>query len=233
MDDKHTLQNTPEHRRFLDALPFYVNGTLEATERAWVDVYLQEHPEAIGELRMTESFRTVVKNSRSEVPEDVRIDRLLRAWGKEKGEASEDRAVPSRGSIWFDWWRQVWTVPKPVAGFAMAVLLAQMVGLVALLPTNEEEAQYRGSRGAAAAGCYDGPGWRIVLDPTAAHAEVLLLLRRADVAVVNGPSETGELWLMPRALSDDEAVTQMLKASALVEELVYVPKLQEASCKQR
>ena len=36
--------NTPT--RFDELLPFYVNGTLSATDRAWVDGYLDEHPTA-------------------------------------------------------------------------------------------------------------------------------------------------------------------------------------------
>lgn len=234
MDENNTQQSTPEHRRLLDALPFYVNGTLDAAERVWVEAYLKAHPEAAKELRLTEAFRAVVKASQSQVPEDVRIDRLLKAWAKEKPTPA-GQAAPAHG--WLgkltEWWRQAWAIPKPLAGFAVVVLVAQMAVLLALLPVSDEAAQYRGGRVGATAGCYDGPGWRIVLDPAAAHAEVLLLLRRADVALVNGPSETGELWLMPRALGDDDAITQMFKASALVEEAVYLPKLQESSCKQR
>ena len=33
--------------RFDELLPFYVNGTLDDTDRAWVDDYLREHPKLV------------------------------------------------------------------------------------------------------------------------------------------------------------------------------------------
>jgi len=146
MDENNTQQSTPEHRRLLDALPFYVNGTLDAAERVWVEAYLKAHPEAAKELRLTEAFRAVVKASQSQVPEDVRIDRLLKAWAKEKPTPA-GQAAPAHG--WLgkltEWWRQAWAIPKPLAGFAVAVLVAQMAVLLALLPVSDEAAQYRGA----------------------------------------------------------------------------------------
>ena len=51
--------------RFAELAPWYVNGSLSAADRSWVDTYLAEHPEARAELAWFQSlllFRPQVPN---------------------------------------------------------------------------------------------------------------------------------------------------------------------------
>jgi anti-sigma factor RsiW len=63
--------------RFDELLPFYVNGTLNDADRAWVDDYLREHPGAAAELRWYESLRTKLVEDAPAVSSEVGMDRAL------------------------------------------------------------------------------------------------------------------------------------------------------------
>ena len=56
--------------RFDELLPFYVNGTLPADERAEVEAWLREHPKAEAELRWYESLTAKLKEDVPAVSSD-------------------------------------------------------------------------------------------------------------------------------------------------------------------
>jgi hypothetical protein len=162
--------------------------------------------------RFDKKIREVVQATRSPVPEAKRLDRLLR-------EFRALHATPSLLHRIAEWFAGSWRVPAPAMAFMAMVLVVQGVALVALKPQEAAETEtYRGAN----APCVDGPRIRAMFRPDAAHAEVLILLRKVEASIVAGPSETGELWLkIPKGRSVDEALN-LLKSSALIDEAIVV-----------
>ena len=86
--------------RFSELLPWYVNGTLSAEDRAWVDGYLSEHPTAREELDWYRSLQEGIADSAPKVPATIGLAKtmsLIRG-DRPKGEVSADvrQAVASR-----------------------------------------------------------------------------------------------------------------------------------------
>src|SRR5688572_30251313 len=51
--------------KFDELLPFYVNHTLDAADREWVDAYLREHPKSAAELQW---YRTLQDTMQRDAP---------------------------------------------------------------------------------------------------------------------------------------------------------------------
>jgi hypothetical protein len=223
-------------QRFARDLPFYVNGTLDASDRQWMDDYLVSNPEDVYDLQLAQATRRMVQSTASDLPEDVRLERLLSAWRRERAESNgpEKRsgtggALPSWMFAIHHWWTASWTNPRPWVAAAAMVVLVQAIIIGMLWPNDVDQQAYRGVDSSRPV-CATGPGWRIVLDPAAPHAEVVLLLRRAGVQLVHGPSESGEIWIKLGNGTDVVAAGLQLKASPLVEELVPLTSEREALC---
>src|SRR5690349_9323315 len=85
-----------ERARFLEALPFYLNGTLSAAQRAWVDAYLAEHPELRSQSELQEILRADVRKAAEHSIEGISNDVGL------AGTLERIRAERPRNR-WFDW----------------------------------------------------------------------------------------------------------------------------------
>jgi hypothetical protein len=141
--------------------------------------------------------------------------------------ASEPQAAPKpkeerRGFLhWLHWLFSPHWAPAPVMG----ALLAVFVAFTALQPADDTE-RYRSDLPA----CKDLPRLRVVFNPAAPQADTLLLLRKIEARVVDGPSETGELWLsLPPSTTPAEALAH-LKASPLVDQALLI-NMKDSRCK--
>lgn len=201
-----------DRQRFEELLAFYVNGSLDSTDRQGLVDYLVRHPETATLLAAEEKLRTVVRSTASSVPEAQRLERLL----------TEFRALPHRPSLWrriTQWFAYAHRIPAPAIAAAAVLLVAQGIVLVQLLPEHGMETElYRGAK----APCEDGPQIRIVFRPEAPQAEVVMLLRKVEAVVTAGPTETGQWWVrIPKGRPLAEALGQ-LQASALVDEAILI-----------
>ena len=62
--------------RFDENVPFYVNGTLAAQERSWMDSHLAQHPHKRADIEQAHQERLHSQGLRSNIPESVRLARL-------------------------------------------------------------------------------------------------------------------------------------------------------------
>ena len=51
------------NERFEELLPWYANGSMGAEDRAWVDTYLEQHPEARSELDWYRSLQRAYRKT--------------------------------------------------------------------------------------------------------------------------------------------------------------------------
>jgi anti-sigma factor RsiW len=63
--------------RFDELLPFYVNGTIDPTDREWVDAYLREHPKSAAELQWYRSLQDTMQRDTPAVPAEIGLDKVM------------------------------------------------------------------------------------------------------------------------------------------------------------
>ena len=66
------------NERFEELLPWYAHGTLGAEDRAWVDAYLEQNPQARGELDWHASLQVRVRENAPTVPPTIGLARAMR-----------------------------------------------------------------------------------------------------------------------------------------------------------
>lgn len=129
--------------------------------------------------------------------------------------------APRPARRWRDWLAAGLVTPAWTA-VATALVLLQAGGLLALTVPATPELRYR-SAGAHLRADPCAAMLRAVFRPGAPYADVVIALRRVGGTLIDGPSESGELWLaLP---SDQQALeaAQILRQSASVEVADVVP----------
>lgn len=206
-------ESNHDRQRFSELLPFYVNSTLNAQDHEWISTYMAAHPESNQELTFVNFLRDTTRSIESSLPESHRLDSLLRQW-------KQTQPAPSFLQKTMRWLQERVRIPVPAIALASIMIVGQAVVIGSLLTGQPEEVTYRSERPE----CMATPRIRVVFNPEAKHVEILLLLRKVEATVQNGPSETGALWLsVPKGRSLEEAQA-MLRSSALVDEVVVVMK---------
>jgi anti-sigma factor RsiW len=217
----------PHLEKFDEWLPWYVNGTLNAKDRAVMDAHLAATPAAREELRFYERMTATMKRRADSIPEDIglaktlaRIQAAPRAAmypSSPKSSAADDESWFSRllGGGWM----------KPALGFAMAVILGQSVLLV---QQREEAIVYRSKTPvvtAAATGVKTEAAFlRVVFKASATEGELRLLLASTQAWVAGGPGQAGEYYL--RFAPDHvQSALEALKASGVVSEIAPVDQV--------
>jgi hypothetical protein len=177
-----------------------------------MEAYRLEHPETQSEVAFLKDLQSSSQTVASRVPEDQRLQRVLGAWQASRPASS----LLSRLRAWM-----VRPARIPTAVFATVALLfvAQSALLVQMMNRPAQEVAYRGEK----PGCQStGPWLRVVFAPDARHEEMVLLLRKLDMSIQQGPSETGEFWLGAPAQRSPEEALSMLRTSALVQDAMVV-----------
>lgn len=124
---------------------------------------------------------------------------------------------PARSSLLGWLFGRHWA-PAPVLAGLVALIVAQGLWLNA---EDTEIQRYRGQP-AATVPCASVARLRVTFKTNAPQEGVVLLLRKAEAHVINGPSETGEWWL---SLPTDAAVDQALalfQHSPLVADVIAI-----------
>jgi hypothetical protein len=113
------------------------------------------------------------------------------------------------------WLRHTFVRPAWTFG-AMAIVLGQTAWMFASRPDGAvDEARYRGTAPAVQDACRTRI--RVMFRLDTPYAELVLALRRIDATLVSGPSETGEIWILPAPDQNPQEVATMLQQSHLVE----------------
>ena len=211
--------------RFDELLPFYVNGTLDDADRAWVDTYLRDHPGAAAELRWYQSLRTKLQEDAPAVSSEVGLDRVLHRIRTE----GPSPVLPRRAAApsWWDRARDLFAsiVPQPVLrpalAAAVAVVALQALVIVQMSDEADESAQLRSIPGSVAE---QGPYLKLNFKPDAREADIRLLLVEVQGSLAAGPGQLGDYYVrVPAARL--EAATQAMRASGIVDGVAVVDGL--------
>jgi anti-sigma factor RsiW len=215
----------PHLEKFDEWLPWYVNGTLNAKDRAVMDAHLAETPAAREELRFYERMTATMKRRADSIPEDIGLAKTLaRIQAVPRAASSPPKSSAADNESWFS--RLLgggWM--KPALGFAMAVILGQSVLLV---QQREEAIIYRSKTPlaptAATGAKTEAAFLRVVFKASATEGELRLLLASTQAWVAGGPGQAGEYYL--RFAPDHvQSALEALKASGVVSEIAPVDQV--------
>jgi len=192
-----------EERRLEDLLPWYVNGSLNDEDSAWLQNQFALRPALKQRLEREWALRRTVRDTAQWPAPDIGIERLMNRLQLDAqvgpGSRSGSRQPSARPPLWARW-LQVISTP-PVAG-AMAVAVVAPAGVIAweiAAPLTEPEAQ-----GLRSIGVSEARTLRISFKPEATEAQIRAALVATGARIVGGPTQLGEYWVTSGSVSIDE-----------------------------
>jgi hypothetical protein len=219
-----------DRERFELDLAFFVNGTLDAESRAWMEARLVENPSWQSDVELERLTRETVRSARSTLAAEERW-RSLRERLITEGvlaaspsvSSTPEQAPPRAAPVgWAAALLRPLSLPWPVLGLALAVMATQawlLAGRGSGSDVGNADALRFRSASAPAASCA-GMGWlRVAVSPAMAVGDWAAALRALGLTVAAGPMDGGE-WIvrLPDDL-DPEAARLALVAVPGVEEV--------------
>lgn len=207
-------------RRFDEMLPWYVNGTLDAGGRQWLEQQLREHPELKGEHGWTESLQARMRESAPEVSAELGLDRLLARIRHERSNAlpRETEAAKSAGGL-LDGFSAFLERFRLTPGFAMAAAVVMVqFGVIGLLVSEQGELQSEFERFRSVNGdqIVTGPALEVVFKSEARERDIREALVRIGGTLAGGPGQLGVYLVYVPAGEIDQA-RAMLEQNEIVE----------------
>lgn len=187
--------------QMLQMLPWYVNGTLDAADRARVEDWLRTEPGAAAELAWLVSLQQRVQADVPDVSDEIGLARTLQRIRTESRPAPRRApATPSFAERLRGWLDQFNLSPA----FAMAALVVVVqAGVILNLASGDRDyEQVRAvTTGAAPT---TGQLLRVAFKPEAREQEIRLLLVTLQGNIESGPGQLGDYYVrVPAAVATD------------------------------
>lgn len=185
------------NERFEELLPWYVNGTLGAEERAWVDDYLKQHPEARSELDWYRSLQKRVLETAPAVPATIGLARTMRLIQGDRPTLAE-RMSAFFGNLGL----------RPSYAMAALAIVAVQGGVILNLlgDARENEEQIRALN---AVRVEEGPMLKINFAPDAKESDIRLLVVQIQGELAGGPGQLGDYYVRVPAGRQAAALAQV------------------------
>lgn len=200
------------NQRFSELLPWYVNGTLGAADRAWVEQCLADDPQARAELDWYRSLQAQMQHDAPAVPETLGLARTLHLIRGDRPTLSE------RIEAWF-----ASLGMRPTLALAGLALIAVQGGVIhhMLQPGLDDKVEIRGPSGPRGDA---GPVLRLSFTPQSTEADIRLLLVSVQGDLAAGPGPAGDYYVR---VPEGQAATsaERLRANPFVQTLALLPEL--------
>lgn len=209
--------------RFDELLPFYVNGTLGADDRAWIESYLREHPLAANELHWLRSVQTMTQEEAVPASSEIGLERALQRIRGERAAAAPPVAPQPMVERVRHWLSRLVPTPmlKPALAGALAVIALQAVVITSMVGERDETSEIRTLPGNVTE---HGPYVKLNFRPDASETDIRMLLIDVQASLASGPGQLGDYYVRVPA-SQIDGVTARLGASAIVEGVAVVDAL--------
>jgi len=189
--------------RFNELLPWYVNGTLDESDRAWVERHLAEHPEAREELAWFRSLRTHIRQDVPAVPQSIGLARTLHLIRGDRPTLAE-RVTGFFASLGM----------RPGLALAGVALMAVQGGVIHhLMQSGKDETDQIRAIGPATVAT--GPLLKLNFAPGTREVDIRLALVAVQGNVTAGPGLQGDYFVRVPA-GTEAASVDTLKANAAV-----------------
>ena len=192
------------NERFAELLPWYVNGSIDAADRAWVDSYLAEHPEARSELAWYESLQTRIHETVPAVPATIG---LARAMNLIRGDRP---TIAERISAFFGSFAM-----RPAMALGLLGVIALQSGVIVNMmnQVKDDETEMRALRAKDVA---EGPLVKVNFAPDARESDIRLLLVSVQGTLTGGPGQLGDYYVRVPAGKEAQAAAK-LKGKQIVQ----------------
>jgi hypothetical protein len=198
--------------RFEELLPWYVNGTLEAEDRAWVEQYMKDHPEVRAELEWFGSLQRRMHENAPMVPATIGLARTMHLIRGDRPTIAE------RISAFFGGFAL-----RPAYALAGVAALAIQGGVILNLlgDAKDDASEIRTLR---ASQVTEAPMLKVNFAPDAKEADIRHLLMSVQGSVAGGPGQLGDYYI--RVPGDQlDAAASRLKADPIVQAVAVAPGL--------
>jgi hypothetical protein len=188
------------NKRFEELLPWYANGSLGAEDRAWVDAYLAQNPEARSELDWYRSLQMRVRESAPAVPATIGLARAMRLIQGDRPTLAE-RIGAFFGNFGM----------RPSFALAGLALVAVQAGVILNLVGNVRESENE-IRALNAVRVTEAPMLKISFAPDAKEADIRLLMVQIQGELAGGPGQLGDYYLRVPAGTESAALAKVQAA---------------------
>jgi hypothetical protein len=185
------------NERFEELLPWYANGTLTGEDRAFVEDYLQQHPEARAELDWYRSLQHRVQENAPAVPATIGLARTMRLIQGDRPTLNERIAA---------FFANLGLRPA-YAMAALAVVVVQGGVIVNLLGDVQENANE--IRALRAVRVEEGPMLKVSFTPDAKESDIRMLIAQVRGELAGGPGQLGDYYLRVPAGTEAAALAKV------------------------
>ncbi len=211
-------------RRFSELLPWHINGTLEQSERAWVEDYLREHPDAQSELRWTEALQAKIRQAAGDVAPEAGLDRLMarvhaEAAGRRRAAAARTPAgIGERIRSFLAAWQLT-----PAVAVAATVIVAQtgVIGTLLMTEMDAHDQEFSTVRSIAPGQIVSGPVLQVSFRAETSERDLRALMVRVGGTLVGGPGQLGN-YLISVPAGEIEQAAQLFAASGHVQDVAVL-----------
>ena len=198
------------NERFEELLPWYVNGSLGPEDRAFVEAWLEQHPEARGELDWYRSLQRRVQENAPAVPATIGLAKAMRLIQGDRPTFGE-RVAAFFGNL---------GIRPAYAMAALAIVAVQGGVIVNLLSGARDDAdQIRTLR---AVRVEEGPLLKLSFTPDAKETDIRMLVVQVHGELAGGPGQLGDYYLRVPAGSEKAALARA-QSSTIVQAASLAP----------
>ena len=199
--------------RFDELLPWYVNGSISAEDRAFIDRYLAEHPEAQSELDWYRSLSTRMQEDIPAVPATIGLAKVMTL-------IRGDR--PSMLEQISGFFSNVLGVRPALALAGLAIFAVQGGVILNMMSAAEDDASELRSLRASVS--HDRPMLKLNFAPDAKEAEIRHLLMSVQGHLAGGPGQLGDYYITVPA-GKEAAIAEQLTGNPIVQAVSLAPGL--------
>jgi hypothetical protein len=198
------------NQRFAELLPWYVNGSIDAADRAWVDSYLRDHPEARAELAWFESLQTRIKETIPAVPATIGLARAMHLIRGDRPTVAE-RISAFFGGLGM----------RPAMALSLLAIIVVQGGVIAnmMSQAREDAVEMRAMR---AQNVEEGPLVKVNFTPDARESDIRMLLVSVQGTLAGGPGQLGDYYVRVPAGKEAQAAAK-LKDTPIVQAVELAP----------
>jgi hypothetical protein len=206
------------NERFEELLPWYVNGTLGADDRGWVERHAAEHPEAQAQIDWCRGLQAQIRASAPQIAPALGLDRVLQRIRGERPTMVE-RVRDWLGALAA---APVAAVARPIGAVAALAIIVAQGGIIYQMRQGNAAQDEQLLRATKATRVDEGPLLRVNFSPDAREAEIRMLLVAAQATLAGGPGQLGDYYLRVPAGRESAAVDR-LRREPIVQAVELVP----------
>lgn len=196
--------------RFSELMPWYVNGSISAEDRAWVDSYIASNPEAKSELAFYQSLQKRMRDNAPAVPATIGLDKAMRLIRGDQPSFAE-KLQSFFGGFGM----------RPAVAFAAVALFTIQAGVIYTMmqQAHDDTDQIRALKAKVVT---EGEMLKLNLTPDAKEADIRFLLLSVQGDLAAGPSQLGDYYVRVPAGTQAAALAK-LQGNPIVQAVALAP----------